>query len=167
MKRFYVCNLGAYFRPDLSYDCSISNILFRHVSFAFSSQVSCLPPLCISTQASNKMPLLNSMCVSSRHLTNKRQSAAILLVIGRPEFHKCSLRNITRHDTQPVDTAVSYTGIHFILCHGEIGHSINNVKRDPLEIQHPKYEKHRLGLIESVHERYWKMGHLSRPLALG
>ena len=29
----------------------------------------------------------------------------------------------------------------------------NNLKRDPLEIQHPKFENSRLGLIESVHER--------------
>ena len=29
----------------------------------------------------------------------------------------------------------------------------NNLKGDPLEIQHPKFENSRLGLIESVHER--------------
>ena len=29
----------------------------------------------------------------------------------------------------------------------------NNLKGDPLEIQHPKFEKSRLDLIESVHER--------------
>ena len=28
-----------------------------------------------------------------------------------------------------------------------------NLKGDPLEIQHPKFENSRLGLIESVHER--------------
>ena len=30
---------------------------------------------------------------------------------------------------------------------------INNLKGDPLEIQHPKFEYRRLGFIESVHER--------------
>ena len=30
---------------------------------------------------------------------------------------------------------------------------VNNLKRDPLEIQHPKFENSRLGFIESVHER--------------
>ena len=29
----------------------------------------------------------------------------------------------------------------------------NNLKGDPLEIHHPKFENSRLGLIESVHER--------------
>ena len=29
----------------------------------------------------------------------------------------------------------------------------NSLKGDPLEIQHPKFENSRLGLIESVHER--------------
>ena len=29
----------------------------------------------------------------------------------------------------------------------------NSLKGDPLEIQHPKFEDSRLGLIESVHER--------------
>ena len=29
----------------------------------------------------------------------------------------------------------------------------NSLKGDPLEIQHPKFENNRLGLIESVHER--------------
>ena len=29
----------------------------------------------------------------------------------------------------------------------------NNLKGDPLEIQHPKFENSRFGLIESVHER--------------
>ena len=29
----------------------------------------------------------------------------------------------------------------------------NNLKGDHLEIQHPKFENSRLGLIESVHER--------------
>ena len=29
----------------------------------------------------------------------------------------------------------------------------NNLKGDPLKIQHPKFENNRLGLIESVHER--------------
>ena len=29
----------------------------------------------------------------------------------------------------------------------------NNLKGDPLEIQHPKFENSRLGLTESVHER--------------
>ena len=29
---------------------------------------------------------------------------------------------------------------------------VNNLKRDPLEIQHPKFESSRLSLIESVHE---------------
>ena len=29
----------------------------------------------------------------------------------------------------------------------------HNLKGDPLEIQHPKFETSRLGLIESVHER--------------
>ena len=32
---------------------------------------------------------------------------------------------------------------------------INNLKRDPLEIQHPTFGTSRLGLIESVYERYW------------
>ena len=39
---------------------------------------------------------------------------------------------------------------------------VNNLKRDPLEIQHPKFENSRLGFIESVHERLWQMRH--RPL---
>ena len=30
---------------------------------------------------------------------------------------------------------------------------LNNLKRDPLDIQHPKFENSRLGLIESVHKR--------------
>ena len=30
---------------------------------------------------------------------------------------------------------------------------MNNLKRDPLEIQHPKFENSRLGLIKTVHER--------------
>ena len=30
---------------------------------------------------------------------------------------------------------------------------LNNLKRDPLDIQHPKFENSRLGLIESVYER--------------
>ena len=30
---------------------------------------------------------------------------------------------------------------------------INNLKGDPLEIQHLKFENSRLGFIESVHER--------------
>ena len=29
----------------------------------------------------------------------------------------------------------------------------NSLKGEPLEIQHPKFENSRLGLIESVHER--------------
>ena len=29
----------------------------------------------------------------------------------------------------------------------------NNLKEDPLEIQHPKFENSRLGLIQSVHEK--------------
>ena len=29
---------------------------------------------------------------------------------------------------------------------------LNNLKRDPLEIQHPKFENSRLGFTESVHE---------------
>ena len=29
----------------------------------------------------------------------------------------------------------------------------NSLKGDPLEIQHPKFENSRIGLIESVHER--------------
>ena len=29
----------------------------------------------------------------------------------------------------------------------------NNLKEDPLEIQHPKFENSRLGLTESIHER--------------
>ena len=29
---------------------------------------------------------------------------------------------------------------------------LNNLKGDPLEIQHPKFENSRLGFIESVHE---------------
>ena len=29
----------------------------------------------------------------------------------------------------------------------------NNLKGDPLEIQHPKFENSRLGLTESIHER--------------
>ena len=33
----------------------------------------------------------------------------------------------------------------------------NSLKGDPLEIQHPKFENSRLGLIESVHERKWQM----------
>ena len=33
----------------------------------------------------------------------------------------------------------------------------NNLKGDPLEIQHPKFENSRLGLIESVHERQRQM----------
>ena len=31
-------------------------------------------------------------------------------------------------------------------------YKLNNLKRDPLEIQHPKFVN-RLGFIESVHER--------------
>ena len=31
--------------------------------------------------------------------------------------------------------------------------TMNNLKRDPLEIQHPKFENSRLGFIESVHKR--------------
>ena len=31
--------------------------------------------------------------------------------------------------------------------------SLNNLKRDPLEMQNPKVENSRLGLIESIHER--------------
>ena len=30
---------------------------------------------------------------------------------------------------------------------------LNNPKRDPLEIQHPKFENSSLGFTESVHER--------------
>ena len=30
---------------------------------------------------------------------------------------------------------------------------MNNMKRDPLETQHPEFENSRLGFIESVHER--------------
>ena len=33
------------------------------------------------------------------------------------------------------------------------GLGLNNLKRDPLETQHPKFENSRLGFIESVHER--------------
>ena len=29
----------------------------------------------------------------------------------------------------------------------------NNLKRQPLEIQYPKFENNKLGLIESIHER--------------
>ena len=31
--------------------------------------------------------------------------------------------------------------------------NLNNLKRDPLEIQHPKFENSRLGFTEPVHER--------------
>ena len=30
---------------------------------------------------------------------------------------------------------------------------LNNLKKDPLKIQHPNFENSRLGFIESVHER--------------
>ena len=43
----------------------------------------------------------------------------------------------------------------------------SNLKRWSFGIQHPKFENRRLGLIESVHESYWKMQHPSRLLALG
>ena len=41
-----------------------------------------------------------------------------------------------------------------------------SVKKDPLEIQHPKLENNRRGFIESVHERQWHTRHPSRRLAL-
>ena len=40
-----------------------------------------------------------------------------------------------------------------------------SVKRDPLEIQHPKLENSRRSFIVSVHERKWHMRHPSRRLA--
>ena len=36
-----------------------------------------------------------------------------------------------------------------------------------LEIQHPNFENSRLGLIVSIHERYWQKRHPSRRLAPG
>ena len=45
--------------------------------------------------------------------------------------------------------------------------SLNNLKKDSLEIQHPKFENSRLGFIESVHEDQWQMQHPSRRLAPG
>lgn len=33
----------------------------------------------------------------------------------------------------------------------------NNQKREFLEIQYPKTENSRLGLIQSIHDRYWMM----------
>ena len=40
----------------------------------------------------------------------------------------------------------------------------NNLKGDPLEIQYPKSEKSRLGLIESVHERWCDIPHRLAPV---
>ena len=40
-------------------------------------------------------------------------------------------------------------------------------KRDPLELQHPKFENRWLGFTESVHERKRHMQHPSRRLASG
>ena len=44
---------------------------------------------------------------------------------------------------------------------------LDNLKRDPLETQHPKFENSRLGFIESVHERKWQMRHPSCRLPPG
>ena len=35
-----------------------------------------------------------------------------------------------------------------------------------VKIKYPQFENSRLGLIESFHERYWKMRQLSCPLSL-
>ena len=35
-----------------------------------------------------------------------------------------------------------------------------------VKVKYPQFENSRLGLIESFHERYWKMRQLSRPLSL-
>ena len=41
----------------------------------------------------------------------------------------------------------------------------NNLKRDPLEIQHLKFENSRLGFTESVHEKKWQMQNPSPQFA--
>ena len=47
--------------------------------------------------------------------------------------------------------------IHFLTITNVIEFEVivlqNNLKRDPLETQHPEFENSRLGFIESVHER--------------
>ena len=57
---------------------------------------------------------------------------------------------------------IRHTNVNFI----NISNT-DNLKRDPLEIQHPNFEKSKLGLIVSVHEREWQMRHPSCRLVPG
>ena len=68
------------------------------------------------------------------------------------------MTNPTKWPVCPAKTQISpgcsesLLGTHAILlvllCCGS-----NNQKKDPLEIQHPKFENNRLSFVESVHER--------------